>query len=357
MKNTILLVLATLSLGACYKPDSGTDNPNNGNCDFQSTILAPEGYSLQYIGAADNTVFKMDGFQFINDTLGYAMSPTNSGGFVSLFKTVDGGKTWADMYVNIPFVASSMAFSDESYGLISVMDISGQEKCMALKTENGCETWTIVEYPNLTGFLNHLQFDEEGRLFAMLYKGSTPNVVRSDDGGASFYSINQDQNLGFGSNTFSFLLFQDKIYASGYAGKILVMDKTGNLLKTVQAPQSSIYDLQVIDDNNLVAAFSNATLKTKNGGNSWETIFPGSARLIDFSTPENGLILRTKSYCNSDVYHANDLFAATNDGGATWKEPDETSTNIAVFYSNSQKIAAGTYLMFIGGNLWKLQKN
>jgi photosystem II stability/assembly factor-like uncharacterized protein len=361
MKNTILLLIGALNLFfSCNQEDLYPDP--DGFCDENTTYLAPEGYSIELIGAVDFNAFKIDAFQYIDDNTGYALSTSNAGGFVTLFKTVDGGKTWTDLSVNIAYQAISMAFKVGNAGLISVYDNTGcpancQDKCVALRTLDGGNSWTIVEYPNLQGFLNHLQFDEEGRLFAMLNRAGVNSMVRSDDGGASFYSINQDSNLGFIFSSFSFQLFQDKIYASGHGGRILVMDKTGNLIKTIQTPLGYIRDLKIIDNNHMVAAFSDNVLKTEDGGISWKPMFAGTARLIDFSSPEEGLILKTKSVCAINNVQTNDLFAKTNDAGETWIEPSETTSSLAFYYSNSQTTAEGRHLMFIGTNLWKLQKN
>jgi len=359
MKNTILLLLGILAIISCHKTKD--EGEVKGSCDLKTVFKAPGGYTIQSVGTIDFSGFKVESFQFVNEAAGYVMA-TNTGGYVRLLKTVDGGKNWTDVYINILHYPRGMAFRDENYGLISVYDVTGcpnncADKCAALKTENGGNSWVIIEYPNLLGYLHHLQFDEAGQLYATLSYGTQTSIVHSDDGGATFNTLYQAPDLVFAISTFSFQLYQDKIYASGTGGSILVINKNGDLLKTIQAPLSTIWDLKVIDEDNLVVAFTGAVLKTTDGGNSWQSIFDGSARLIDFSTPEKGLILKSKSYCPSDIYQANDLFAATNDGGKNWIEPDETTTNLAIFFSNSQKIAAGRYMMFFREKLLELKEN
>ncbi len=91
----------------------------------------------------------------------------------------------------------------------------------------------------------------------------------------------------------------------------------------------------------MVTASSKAIFKSEDGGNYWKQIYAGSGRLIDFSSPKNGLVLKNKDRCIASFSVPNDHFATTNDGGDSWVGSEETTSNLVSYFSRSQKIAAG----------------
>jgi hypothetical protein len=68
-------------------------------------------------------------------------------------------------------------------------------------------------------------------------------------------------------------------------------------------------------------------------------------------------MLLNKSSCPSDVYQANDLIASTDNGGITWNEAVETTTNMRINFSNSQQIGDKQWLIMINNRLIQIQEN
>jgi len=256
-----------------------------------------------------------------------------------------------------------MIFRDENFGIITVHDATGcpppncQNKCVILKTENGGLDWEQIEIEELSGILYHPQFDSEGNLYAnlsLLYE--QPVIVKSTDNGENWDTLFTSPELDIRLVTFSFKIFQDKIYASAKDG-ILVIDTDGQLVKAIGMEETSIWDLALIDEDNLVVAVSGKSIKSTNGGDTWETIHDQSARIIGFDSADKGLMLLQKSSCPTDVYQANDLIASTNNGGFNWSEAEETTTNLKLHFSNSQKMDDGIWYFMIGNELMKIKEN
>ena len=173
----------------------------------------------------------------------------------------------------------------------------------------------------------------------------------------SWDTLFSSPDLAFQLVTFSFELYQDKIFVSATNGDLVVIDKNGNFIKTIKTNVSSIWDLKIIDDNNIIVVASAKVIKSSNGGVSWETVYDASARLIDFKSATKGLMLLNKSYCPSDVYQANDLIASTDNGGLSWAETPETTTNLLLNYVGTQKMGAGRYLVLVGDKLMEIKEN
>lgn len=366
MKKLILLILAILVLVSCQRnndDDTIIDDTNSWEevCDYKTTILSPEGFELNTISEIDfNGSVKV--FQFVDEQIGFAMLGNNVGGYVEVFKTTDGGQTWDNLNIGIDKIPRSMIFRDENFGIITVHDITGcpppncQNKCVILKTENGGLGWEEVEIENLKGMLYHPQFDDEDNLYATLYLNNQSVIVKSMNNGENwdtlFYSPELDIILPY-----SFEIFQDKIYASAKDERLLVISTDGQLTKAIAINDTHVWDLALIDEDNLVMAASEKVIKTTNGGDTWETIYDETARIIGFDSAEKGLMLLQKSSCPNDIYQVNDLIASTNNGGLNWGEAEETTTNLKLHFSNSQRMGNGIWYFMIGNELMEIKEN
>lgn len=358
MKKNALLLAGILGLLACQEEEENINTFSQFSevCEFRTEILAPEGYQIETVGT-----FELDGnprqLQFVTDELGYILATKNFGGYVEVLKTTDGGQTWTSLDINIEQSPTNMVFRDENYGLITVHDVSGcpppncLNKCVILRTENGGDDWEEIELEELRGILYHPTFDDEGNLYANLMLGEQSTLMKSEDNGVSWDTLFASTELDFRLVTFSFELFQDKLFVSGEDGKLLVVATDGTLEKVIEIDSGPIWDLEIIDENNMIAVLSDKTLRTTDGGTSWETMYEESARMIGFDSADQGLMFLRKSVCPTDVYQVNDVIAATNTGGLNWNEAAETTTNLRVSYTNSQKMSEGHYYSLIGNRL------
>ena len=331
-------------------------------CEVKSAVELPEGYAIDTIGDVD-LYGSVDAFQMVNETVGYAVGGNMFGGYVDVFKTTDGGRSWSDLNINIPKSPISMAFRDEQYGLISVHDVTGcpppncQNRCVILKTTDGGKSWKKIEYQSLKGVLYHLTFDEDGKLYALLGLEEQTTLMVSDNSGESWDVLYASPDLDLSLVTFGLALFRDNIYLVGQDATVVLIDRQGNFIKTIETPEVAIWDLKVVDENTFIIAHSGPLVKSSDGGDSWKVIYDNSARIIGFDTEEVGLAIVRKSVCPTDVYQVNDLFVASANGGDDWVEADKVSTNLRASYKNSQRMQDGHYLVMIGNRLFKITKD
>ena len=235
MKKSILLILGIIVFISCKNND---DDNSIEVCAFKTEIMSPTGFEVNSIGAIDFNG-SVQSFQFLDEKTGFAMLSKNAGGHVEVFKTIDGGKTWSNLNIGIKQYPRGMVFKDKNFGIITVHDVTGcpppncQNKCVILKTENGGIHWEEIEFEDLKGILYHPQYDQEGNLYANLYLNEQSTIMKSVDNGVNWDTLFSSAALGFRSVTYSFEIFEDKIFVSTKDGKISIVSTNGQLLKTI----------------------------------------------------------------------------------------------------------------------------
>lgn len=359
MNKYISLSFALFLVFSCNRDETLVDEFGE-VCEFKTDIVSPIGYELNSIGKI-NFNGSVYSFQFVGNTIGYAMLGNNAGGYVEVFKTVDGGKTWKDLDIGIKQFPRGMVFKDENTGIITVHDVTGcpppncQNKCVILKTKDGGMTWREKEITNLKGILYHPKYDDEGNLYSLLTLKDSLALLKSTDDGETWSTFFTFPDLGFQLVTYSYEIFEDRLYISGKGGKILVVNSAGDLVKTMEVGSPTIWDVEILDENNLILVVSGKVIKTMDGGVNWTTIFNESARMVGFDSSDNGIMLLQKSFCPTDVYQVNDVIGVTIDGGLSWIESDETTTNLHANFQNSQKIATDSWHFMIGNELLEIK--
>lgn len=367
MEKIAFLLTAIILFVACNKKNI-TNSENV--CETKTEILPPKGYSINTISEIDYNG-SIRSFQFVNQQVGYLLASSNRGGYVDVYKTTDGGKNWVDLDLDITLKPRSMVFKDENYGIIAVHDTEGcpppncKHKCVILITEDGGITWQEKEVEDLKGTFYHPQYDTEGNLYANLSflnsnvspVESQTTLMKSTDDGLTWETFFSSADLDISLLTYSLKILNNKIFVSAKDNKILVIDKDGTLIKTIEINNLPIWDVELIDEDNFVVVTSTGVLKSINGGETWETIHNGSARMIGFDSVDKGLMLLTKSICaDYDVFYPDDIIAATNNGGIEWIEPEEGATSLKNIFSYSQKIGDSWYIIF-GKQLLEIEDN
>ena len=360
MEKIIYVILTIVLLISCDKDETLIEEFGS-VCEHKTDIMSPTGYDIENIGEIDFNG-SVQSFQFVNELTGYAMLGNNVGGYVEMFKTTNGGETWIDLNIGIDQHPRGMVFKDENIGIVTVHDVTGcpppncLNKCVILRTEDGGENWVELEVEDLKGILYHPKYDNDGNLYAFLTLDENAALVKSTDDGQTWEELFSSQDLGFSLVTFSYELFENTFYISGKDGKLLVVKSNGDLLKTIEIGSTSIWDMEIIDENNFIVALSGEVIKSSDGGETWELINTESARIIGFESADKGLMLLNKSSCPTDVYQVNDLIASTNNGGQSWIEAEETTTNMRSNFQNSQQMADGYWYIMIGNKLMEIKE-
>jgi hypothetical protein len=182
---------------------------------------------------------------------------------MGMFKTIDGGNTWAQLTNNFFTVSRDFLVLDEET-LIIPYNSSGPQI-----TEDGGQSWTPL-FPEAiqdTTFVFHVEQLPGGRLYLF---GSL-HAVYSDDGGDSWEVIYH----GFGAFPRSMVFVDDQIGLVGSDG--------GRILRTIDGGASwslvvdgdftnqPIANLFVLENGTVVNNVSGTTRCSSDGGLTWST--------------------------------------------------------------------------------------
>lgn len=353
MKNFTLCLINVLILFSCRKKNEGPilPDPPFEICAILPEVVPPAGFKLNRKKSVDFNG-KLKEIQLLDSDIWYALGENNVGGYAEIFKTFDGGNSWIDLKLPLRENPGNMFFLNEKEGLISCFGMKGD----LLKTVDGGLNWSKLTYPNLEGHMTHIQSDKSNNLYAILSGLNTNTfLIKSINKGVSWEIINDSPDLGFRLITFSFKIFEDRIYVSGKNGRIIVTDLNGKEIERIDTDVPNIWDFEIIDKNNIVMSVSGKIIKTTDGGKKWSEIYNRSARIIDFANTNEGIVILNKSYCATDVYQANDVIAYTKDGGLSWDESPE-ATNVMISYSDSHLLTNKGYVLLIGKNIFVLDR-
>ena len=207
---------------------------------------------------------------FLNEKVGFLLKD-----YYSLFKTVDGGKTWSQITgFKDNEIAYETYFINEKIGFVSVF---GRPFARLLTTTDGGITWNNRVY-SMRGSIQKIHFSDTLNGLALLSTLDNNNLV---------VSVIQTKNQG---------LTWEKI----------------SLTDSLSLSYGPVLD--VLDEKNIftIAKKSNQhyLIKSVDGGLTWQRLgnLPEYITQLKFSDEQNGF-LTTTNKCYS-----------TNDGGLTWLE-------------------------------------
>jgi photosystem II stability/assembly factor-like uncharacterized protein len=282
----LLSVLFVLLFFACSKHNNGPSSPT-GPSQIDSFFSWQVMDSLVPKGAED--------IWFVSLSKGFY-----AGGDNTLYQSQDSGKTWS--MVKNSTVSSfyiGLFFVDGQYGFAHT---SSQVE----RTNDGGNTWTLKQLPTATalniffttpstGFCG----DQNSGLYKTTDTGNTWKPVYEPSGsGFGFYPFFLDPTHGF------------VITGNGYCAASTDSGSTWNAVSasTVANPSTSYSTLQFIDGQTGFFAGTNGLLKTTNGGQNWNAVYPhaGSINIVKFFDVNTGYYLS-----DAAIYK-------TVDGGQTW---------------------------------------
>ena len=296
-------------------------------------------------------------FEFVNDSIGYALLGNNVGGGVEVFKTIDGGKLWSDLEISSSQFPQGMTFRNEQIGIITVHDVTGcpppncENRTVVLLTDDGGATWEERIVAGFNGRLSHPTYDAECNLYALLSLDTEHSILKSTDDGRTWEVHFESPEIEYRLVTFGFTIAAGEFYVGGSNGTLLVVNREGELDRILEYEDAPLWDLEVIDPETIVIATSGQLIKTIDGGTTWKVISDESARIIGFNSADRGTVLLRKSDCPGDVYQVNDVLAVTYDGADSWIEPEETTTNLRLDFQDRFQMPNGDWYVMVDNEL------
>lgn len=246
--------------------------------DYFKTINS--GNNWTYVGTPKHFE-SSSGMDFIDENIGYSIG---GGSIGDIFKTEDGGKTWAKLGFYHLEALNTISFIDKNIGFIS----GGYNYRKTLKTIDGGNTWNEVSKENFgqiqfltnqVGFANRIGYSN-GKIYKTIDGGNTwETSIEITKNITSFYFI--DENYGF------FVGSDRGLYKTKNGGQIWqklnfnLPYQNGDFVKIKFYSRNIGY---IFDDYG-------ALYKTINGGFSWEKI----ATINSYGSPSNSMSIIEKN--------------------------------------------------------------
>jgi photosystem II stability/assembly factor-like uncharacterized protein len=229
-----------------------------------------------------------------------------------LFRTINGGTTWAPIISSPVVVDPFIVFTDNQTGYSAWSD-------SILKTVNGGITWTAqTPYPDMA--ISDIVFPDANNGFAIGWMVSNSDSVitlKTTNAGASWTLVSityNIDNLPFGD--LRFIDSSTGCYCTGM-GDIFRTTDAGATWTNVHPSggMESYNKIHFLDSNTgFVAGYPGLVLKTTDAGATWTNIPTGTTTFLNaayFIDPMNGFA------CGGDGFTFGRIFKTTN-GGSTW---------------------------------------
>lgn len=307
-------------------PDAASDD---GGAAYAEAVAASSWTKLEGAPSAPSGA-KMDDAYFVNAKLGFAVHGVES----SIYRTKDGGATWAKVFTNKGTFFRAILFVDEKTGfagnLGAGLSSAITDETVLYRTTDGGDTWAPVteiggDAPK--GICNLTAVDDE-HLIAVGRANGPAHIITSKDGGKSWTAKDLTDQMS---------MLIDARFTSPSEGIIVGMSAT--------SPSSC------------------AVMRTTDGGKTYATVFASTQASslcwkVSFPSPSVGYV-SIQGYGRS--------FAKTRDGGKTWVElplPSESGAEDAfpslaigfvtddIGWVSSSDPAQPNYRTLDGGKTW-----
>ncbi len=258
------------------------------------------------------TAYNLDKVQFVNDSMGYAVSWD-----YSFFKTIDGGLSWSQSYLNNLWSnpIQDMLFINDSIGYVATFG-------WVYQTTNYGDSWqAIVEVTNVKT-LNYV-------LDSILILSNWRNIYRSIDKGNKWIDTTNFPDvvghLDFCNNIGYALCYNKQIYRTLDAGE------QWSLINTLD--KGYLTALEVVNDSIVIVAASDGKIYSSvDSGNTWKGYsldLINSVSDIKFINIDTGFAVTSCQNLGSKIYK-------TVNGGQTWYA---TNHPVSSFYQGFQAIS------------------
>ena len=261
---------------------------------------------------------------FVNHETGFIVGYDGN-----IYKTNDEGKSWQKQNSNTTLHLYSVFFTDKNNGFASGTAMVGclDEDCDKgspfLKTIDGGKTWEKTLFKDYTDIRNLHFFDNMNGL-AIIHTSSVSSsekrfIAKTSNGGVDWELIDLDIHPTYNNK---FYCFANIIYVTGESQKILKSKDYGNTWETIQAP-SHVRNMYFYNEYIGYIDGTPNTYKTIDGGLNWEIVdFPFSSfeTLHFYNETEGFNISSIYAYEGGDFpNYKGSISYQTYDGGATWK--------------------------------------
>ncbi|MCL2726926.1 MAG: InlB B-repeat-containing protein [Bacteroidales bacterium] len=269
------------------------------------------------------------GIYFVNPETGYLVQDHGE-----RYKTTDSGKTWEKQNSGIYSRLGAAFFLDENIGFASLNRGYDSNDSLFLKTVNGGETWTKTYIGEYVAMPCLRFFDEKNGLAVIITDYSKPNskthfIAKTSDGGDHWEFLDLNNHYA----TSKFYYFDDTVFVIGNDQEIFKSKDQGNTWETIRTPQK-VMDLYFYNENIGYMIGGVNVYKTIDGGVSWEIVdFPVSSfHFLHFYNEDEGFMIEQVyeyhgfgfnpySYVGSVGYH-------THDGGKNWTKSELIKAHI-----------------------------
>lgn len=230
----------------------------------------------------------------------------------SVFKTVDGGKTWvlkssnstSSSYIN------KIYFADANTGFIS-------RGYMAeiLKTTDAGETWRIINSSFDEIYAFHFLDSKNG-----FCAGDHGVIFKTTNGGTTWEWLGF-QNGRYGGTTIYGVYFIDSLtgFAVGLGGRIMKTTDGGKTWKGYAPTYNSIKQLEFTSGTTTYGLVGNSFIKSTDGCNTWTNmgapVSTGNTNQFDFIDENTGYCIAGGN--TGSTANVSKVFKTTN-GGETW---------------------------------------
>jgi len=251
----------TGSIGTLFKTNSG------GLCWEELDVLRDE-----YGGSLFSNIFILNENVFFASRKGF-------------YKTIDGGKTFKEIETAGVWGGSNtfdMYFFNENRGIICK---SGSD---LFKTEDGGQTWANI-YPQYVGAAQHLQFVTN--TIGYLYGGSgsdgfsTGSLHKTIDGGNTWFKIENEPNITRDGIRTMYFVNENLGYFFNDLREFYVTQNGGLTWNLRTTMDEFIFDMVFINKELGYAVGGHSVYKTEDGGITWTKDYKSS----DTSATLNGI--------------------------------------------------------------------
>jgi photosystem II stability/assembly factor-like uncharacterized protein len=237
------------------------------------TILKTTDGGNSWQSLSSGVTSALAGIHFLNSNLGWVV-----GDLGKILKTTDGGNTWSTQSLGITvsgdlrdvfFINSSTGFIAGTYGVY--------------KTTNGGTTWALSHTSN-SSQINDVFFKDANNGWSVGLNGKIRNTV---DGGTSWTQVNPSLNSDF----YAVYATGTAVFTGGFKNEIIRISASSSASPTTSLG-GNVHDISFVGDNNgWLCGDYGKIYTTSDGGNTWSVSPSGSTKYlrgIQFTSSNQG---------------------------------------------------------------------